>query len=136
MRSSLLHRISEPTIALALGAIGALLLLVAFAGRPQPFDAPLGVEAGFTVMVLGFLLARSQLGLRPALVAMSPGVAAQLVILSRHQASIGWLGIEMLAVALIELARQRAAAPTKPVVSSRRRAASTPRSHHAAPASA
>lgn len=95
---------SDRALASALGIGGVGMLVASTLLTPHRVAGPLGVEAGFTVVLLAYLFARYEYGFRNALVAMMAAVGAQLTVLLRHDATFAWLGAELVIAAALELA--------------------------------
>lgn len=100
----MLARISNRGLATVLGLVGLGITVATTALDTSRVPYSLGVEAGFTVLLIGYLFARSAYGFREALVSMAPGLAAHAIVLERQNAAYAWLGVELVVVAASELA--------------------------------
>jgi hypothetical protein len=95
---------SDRSVAAGLVIAGVAMLVVSLSLPGRLVLGPLGVEAGFTVVLLAYLYARHDHGFRRALGAMAPAAGAQITILLRHDATFAWLGAELALIGGIELA--------------------------------
>jgi hypothetical protein len=129
----MLSAYSDRSIGAGLVIAGVAMLVGSLSLPGRLVLGPLGVEAGFTVVLLAYLYARHDYGFRRALVAMAPAAGAQITILLRHDATFAWLGAELALLGGLELAWLAAQYLLAPPSAGSPSSAAAPRLHARAP---